>query len=305
MKAARLGMLLAIAATESTAALVALPPPPRRGRTELRVPAVVAGATRKGPPPIPSRHFTPLSSPSNFTTLLEGARDDQVTVVKFQAPWCRTCRAMAPKLDKIARAYPTAAYYSIESVRNGKAAGERMHKFFLSRNAVRVRRPRSHAGVPSPPRRSRRASARARPSKTRAQTALPYLEVYCGDRLVEASAVPPSNLEPFSIALGQALLAVEREVSARWRRERRKLRALLQPPPRDEDGAAGGGAAGARGAAAAARRPGSGRSRFGDGDFGAAARTLANRRSQQPRPPPRRAAPLRGATGPRGKRGYS
>ena len=95
----------------------------------------VAGV--KGPPPIPSRRFSPLSSPDNFTATLKSARRDQITVVKFQAPWCRTCRAMAPKLDSIAKKFPTASYYSIESIRNGKAAGERMHKFFLSHNAVR------------------------------------------------------------------------------------------------------------------------------------------------------------------------
>eukprot|EP00966_Prymnesium_polylepis_P208831 4837811-Prymnesium_polylepis.1 len=56
---------------------------------------------------------------------------------------------MAPKLDKIAREYPSAAYYSIESVRNGKAAGERMHTFFLGRNAVRARTRAPHSSSSS------------------------------------------------------------------------------------------------------------------------------------------------------------
>ena len=92
----------------------------------------------RGPPPIPSRQFEALSSPDNFGDTIQKARRNQITVVKFQAPWCRTCRAMAPKLDSVAKRYPSAKYYSIESIRNGKAAGERMHKFFMSHNAVRV-----------------------------------------------------------------------------------------------------------------------------------------------------------------------
>ena len=107
---------------------------PLRPTPTLRRCAPIAGV--KGPPPIPSRRFSPLSSLDNFTATLKSARRNQITVVKFQAPWCRTCRAMAPKLDSIAKKFPTATYYSIESIRNGKAAGERMHKFFLSHNAV-------------------------------------------------------------------------------------------------------------------------------------------------------------------------
>lgn len=48
----------------------------------------------------------------------------QVTVVKYQAPWCRTCRAMAPMLDRQAKKHSDRklSYYSLECYRNGKAA---------------------------------------------------------------------------------------------------------------------------------------------------------------------------------------
>lgn len=221
---------------------------PRRSR------GISAGV--KGPPPIASRRFSALPSPSNFTELIRRARVDQVTVVKYQAPWCRTCRAMAPRLDRIAKNYPQAAFYSLESMRNGKAAGERMHAFFVSRNA----------------------------------TKLPYIEVYRGDELVEASTVPPTQLEFFSQMLGQALETVERLGRPQWEREKERLLALLQRPA-GEDGAAMG------------RAPPRRRSQQQQAWSAVASRRA--RGAQPARPQPRRGAPLRGATGPRGKRGFS
>ena len=151
-----------------------------------------------------SPHFMPLGSPANFTALLvaKEAAGDQITVIKYQAPWCRTCRAMGPRLDRVAKAFPFAEYYSLEAVRNGKAAGERMHELFLSRNA----------------------------------TKLPYVEVYRGAELIEAHTIPPSNLELFSQAMGAALESAERarvglltQARARRQRQQAALRALLLP----------------------------------------------------------------------------
>ena len=131
----------------------------------------------KGLPPIASRHFTPLDSPANITALLTSAGEDTVSVVKYQAPWCRTCRALAPRLDKaldrVARRWPNsspaaARLYSLELVRNGRAAGERMNKYFKSRNA----------------------------------TELPFIEVYRGDQLIDAAVIPPTNLERFQQMVG-------------------------------------------------------------------------------------------------------
>ena len=89
----------------------------------------------KGLPPIPSKHFVSLTSPGNLTEALAGAASDMVTVVKYQAPWCRTCRAMAPLLDRQAEKHQELRYFSFECRRDGKAAGERMHKFFVERGA--------------------------------------------------------------------------------------------------------------------------------------------------------------------------
>ena len=62
----------------------------------------------KGLPPIPSECFVPLGSPANFTSLIESAAPDSVSVIKFQAPYCRTCHATSPLLDRVARQYPQA-----------------------------------------------------------------------------------------------------------------------------------------------------------------------------------------------------
>merc|ERR1711879_684587 len=126
------------------------------------------------------------------------------------------------------------------------------HKFFLSRNA----------------------------------TVLPYLEVYRGAVLMEASTVPPSSLEQFSISLGRAFELVEREVAARFRRERAKLRALRLQLRESEQ---------RTNSAAAVPTGRSSRRRGGCFEQEFAASMLEQR--SQPRRPPRRGAPLRGATG--------
>ena len=62
----------------------------------------------------------------------------------------------AELLARIAAQNPTAQFFSLDLVRNGKAAGERMAKFFKARNV----------------------------------TAMPYVEVYVGSTLVEAAVEP-------------------------------------------------------------------------------------------------------------------
>jgi len=89
----------------------------------------------KGPPPIPSKQFASLGSPANLTAVLDAAAENEVTVVKYQAQWCRTCRAMAPKFDREAKRHGDPSFYSLTLSRNGKAAGERMHRFFVARGA--------------------------------------------------------------------------------------------------------------------------------------------------------------------------
>lgn len=122
-------------------------------------------------PPIHSLVFAKLGSPANYTTTLAEAEDDQVSVIKWQAPYCRTCRATSPLLDRAAKQFPTARFYSMDLERNGKAAGERMANFF----------------------------------KEKKVTSMPYVEVYLGSTLVEAEVIPPSRVEQFELAIGAAM----------------------------------------------------------------------------------------------------
>ena len=117
---------------------------------------------RKGSsiPPISSAFFEPLGSPANYSALIESAPADSISVVKFQAPYCRTCRASSPLLDRIAKQHPQARFYSMDLVRNGKAAGERMNRFF----------------------------------KERGINQMPYVEIFLGSECIETEVVPPSAL---------------------------------------------------------------------------------------------------------------
>ena len=76
-------------------------------------PLCLAKKKSSGPPPIDSRYFVPLATPADYAALLADAEPRAVSVVKFQASWCRTCRATAPLLDRIAKAYPDAAFFSL------------------------------------------------------------------------------------------------------------------------------------------------------------------------------------------------
>ena len=124
----------------------------------------------KGPPPIASKFFEPLESPANYTHLIDTSAADVVSVIKFQAPFCRTCRATSPLLDRVAKQYPEANYYSMNLNRNGKAAGERMNKFF----------------------------------KEKGVKLMPYIEIYIGSECVHTEVTPPSALLSFEQAVGSA-----------------------------------------------------------------------------------------------------
>ena len=132
-------------------------------------PAVVC-KVGTGPPPIKSRFFQPLGSPANYTALIEGAAPDEISVIKFQAPYCRTCRATSPLLDRVAVKYPQAKYFSMDLVRNGKAAGERMNIFY----------------------------------KEKGIKLMPYVEIYIGSECVDTEVVAPSALATVEQAIGEA-----------------------------------------------------------------------------------------------------
>ena len=131
-------------------------------------PALLAG---KGVPPIKSRYFAPLGSPQNYTQMLERAPAQSVSVVKFQAPFCRTCRATSPLLDRVAKQYPEANFYSMDLVRNGKAAGERMKEFYQARGIK----------------------------------AMPYVEIFIGQECVETEVVPASAISTLESHISAAL----------------------------------------------------------------------------------------------------
>ena len=58
--------------------------------------------------------YTPLESSQAYEKMLAEAEEDSISIVKFTAPWCRTCIATASKLDKVAKDYPSANFYSLD-----------------------------------------------------------------------------------------------------------------------------------------------------------------------------------------------
>lgn len=151
----------------------------------------------RGPPPIKSQVFSALGSPANYTRLIESADPDSVTVIKFQAPHCRTCRATSPLLDRVAKQYPQAQFYSMDLVRNGKVAGERMNAFF----------------------------------KDRGIKTMPYIEIYYGSKLIESEVVPPRALDRFEQGIREA---VEKLRSSPTSRGLSRQLALLRKVLRDK-----------------------------------------------------------------------
>lgn len=75
--AVRLGIRMAVILFVSAAALLLRQSPMRTG------PAVMG---LKGPPPIPSKQFVSLLSPSNLTAVLEAAAEDEVARAQWPVP---------------------------------------------------------------------------------------------------------------------------------------------------------------------------------------------------------------------------
>ena len=96
--------------------------------------------------------FTPLGTPANFTAMLGNASASTYSVIKWQAPYCRSCKEPSALLDRLATELPPANFYSMDLVQDGKAAGKRMLKCFKEHNV----------------------------------TVMPFIEVYLGDELIEA-----------------------------------------------------------------------------------------------------------------------
>jgi len=54
-----------------------------------------------------------LSGREDYDTALQRSRENLV-VIKYYASWCRACKALAPKVEKIARSNPGVTFYEIE-----------------------------------------------------------------------------------------------------------------------------------------------------------------------------------------------
>jgi len=80
---------------------------------------------------------TLLPTPNAYQQLLQRAYPEDVTIVRYGAPWCRSCRTIGPSLQEYAaERYPTGRFYELSLVRNGKAAGERMYRHYKSRGCT-------------------------------------------------------------------------------------------------------------------------------------------------------------------------
>jgi thiol-disulfide isomerase/thioredoxin len=171
-----------------------------RSPIRASLPAIIMMA----PPPIASRYFSPLGSPANYTQLIESAPSDTVSVIKFQAPYCRTCRKTSPLLDRVAKQYPQARFYSMDLVRDGKAAGERVNRFF----------------------------------KEKGVKLMPYVEVYIGSELFESEVVPPSAVDVFEQSIGAAVARIRAASTGRGgSRQLVMLRRFLRGRERPRKGA--------------------------------------------------------------------
>ena len=132
--------------------------------------------------------FHPLNSPEEYEQLLADRAADEITVVKWAADSCRTCRAAIPKIRGVLKKWddqlgPAASYYSVDLRSDNKDV---MFGFFKARNV----------------------------------THMPCIELYVGSELLQTLIVPPSRVAYLKNALGDAVSHVG---DTRRRRERRRL----------------------------------------------------------------------------------
>ena len=167
----------------------------------LVLPALAGAAYLGGQPPLAFRRrtsspvavvdrFTPLPDPSAYEELIAGLGDDAVSVIKFQAPWCRTCHMAKPKLNYAAKQYPRARFYSVTLDRK-RSDSDQMYELYQRLNV----------------------------------TEMPYIEVFCGATRVDTLVVPPSRVA----FLHKAIRAAQRRLGGtRRRRERRRVLLALR-----------------------------------------------------------------------------
>ena len=116
--------------------------------------------------------FSALGTPANYTSTLAAKRPEEYSVIKWQAPYCRSCKKPSKLLERHASELPeTTQFYSMDLLMDRKAAGRRMAQFFRQRQV----------------------------------TVIAFFEVYRGDELIEAGpdeelASLPCIITPTSVS---------------------------------------------------------------------------------------------------------
>lgn len=60
----------------------------------------------------------PVDGIDQYLGALAAAQPHQLVVLKVFAPWCRSCRALVPKLNRLARQYRTVVFLEMDYERN-------------------------------------------------------------------------------------------------------------------------------------------------------------------------------------------
>ena len=149
-------LLLLLLAAPGAATFACGAPPPRRA-VRCSPPAADAAKSTAAA----SISFSALATPNDYRELLANAAPSDVSVIKYQSPFCRSCRQPSQALDDLAQEWPQASFYTLDLLIDGKAAGRRMKALFKERNVKEI----------------------------------PYVEVYRGSVLVEAGVMRGQSLD--------------------------------------------------------------------------------------------------------------
>ncbi|EOD08480.1 hypothetical protein EMIHUDRAFT_249069 [Emiliania huxleyi CCMP1516] len=161
----------------------------------LLLPRCAIPSARRAPPVrLKSSRFAEITSPAAYEGLVQTLPIEGATVVKFTAPWCRTCRQSNAKLSFIASKWRRASFYEL--------------KLSESQSVEWARQ--------------------------RGISQLPFIEVYEGRTCIERFVAPPSRVRALSSALTAARRRLRYQRRLRTalrlralRRERQRLRSAL------------------------------------------------------------------------------